>query len=674
MSDKLTWSDDNRAYLIKAAAWLRLLLEGQVQKGLDNQNQVARKAEEMAVIESRMQEPPALIELSNRLQLSRFERDMLLLCVAMELDTRIPALCGRAQDDPNRPYPTFALAMVLFDDPTWDALSPERPLRYFRLIEINQPATQPLLTSAVRADERIANYVKGLSYFDDRLACFMVPCGLENSQVTLPPSHQKLVQAIKHHWHQAWNRGSMTPIIQLVGVDAPTKLQVASHVASEIGSQLYRIPVEMLPSHAVELETLARLWKRESTLSQLALYLDAQEIDGETPLGGQLQFLNRFLVDCDGIVFLSVRETLASLNRADRIVDVEKPTPAEQQAAWTTALGHTASNIPGLLSSQFNLDLITIQQLARSALDEAAGDRYDLPRRLWDVCRLSVRPRLDTLAQRLDARATWDDLVLPDEEMSILHQLAEQVGQRSTVYEQWGFARTMNRGLGINALFSGESGTGKTMAAEVIANALHLNLYRIDLSAVVSKYIGETEKNLRRLFDVAENGGAILFFDEADALFGKRSEVKDSHDRYANIEINYLLQRMEAYKGLAILATNMKSALDAAFTRRLRFMINFPFPGPIERKCMWQKAFPADTPTDELDYDRLARLNLNGGNIRNITLNAAFLGAAQVGKKSVSMPLIFAAARMELHKLERPFRESDLYWETDSAMREEVSV
>src|SRR5437764_12137948 len=183
----------------------------------------------------------------------------------------------------------------------------------------------------------------------------------------------------------------------------------------------------------------------------------------------------------------------------------------------------------------------------------------------------------------------------------------------------------MNRRLGISARFAGESATGKTMAAEVIANALHLNLYRIDLSAVVSKYIGETEKNLRRLFDAAEDGGAILFFDEADALFGKRSEVKDSHDRYANIEINYLLQRMEAYRGLAILATNQKSALDTAFTRRLRFAITFPHPGPTERKAIWQKAFPSWPP--ELDVDRLARLNLTGGSITNVAMNAAFLAA-----------------------------------------------
>jgi SpoVK/Ycf46/Vps4 family AAA+-type ATPase len=218
----------------------------------------------------------------------------------------------------------------------------------------------------------------------------------------------------------------------------------------------------------------------------------------------------------------------------------------------------------------------------------------------------------------------------------------------------------MNRGFGISALFAGESGTGKTMAAEVIANHLRLHLYRIDLSAVVSKYIGETEKNLRRVFDAAESGGAILFFDEADALFGKRSEVRDSHDRYANIEINYLLQRMEAYRGLAILATNMRGALDGAFMRRLRFVITFPFPGLAQRMAIWRNAWPPETPVGELDYDHLARLGLTGGSIANIALNAAFT-AADAGSP-VTMAHVLDAARTEFQKLERPINETDFRW------------
>jgi SpoVK/Ycf46/Vps4 family AAA+-type ATPase len=241
--------------------------------------------------------------------------------------------------------------------------------------------------------------------------------------------------------------------------------------------------------------------------------------------------------------------------------------------------------------------------------------------------------------------------------MALIRRIAGQVRTRHRVYDQWGFSEKMNRGFGISALFSGESGTGKTMAAEVIANDLRLNLYRIDLSAVVSKYIGETEKNLRKLFDAAEQGGAILFFDEADALFGKRSEVKDSHDRYANIEINYLLQRMEAFSGLAILATNMKSALDPAFMRRLRFIVDLPFPGVRERQLIWEKALPPGVPKQDLDYARLARLNISGGNIHSIALNAAFAAAGD--GQTVTMPILLAAARAEMRKLEKPIHESE---------------
>jgi SpoVK/Ycf46/Vps4 family AAA+-type ATPase len=244
--------------------------------------------------------------------------------------------------------------------------------------------------------------------------------------------------------------------------------------------------------------------------------------------------------------------------------------------------------------------------------------------------------------------------------MALLRQIADQVPQRTTVYEDWGFGRQMNRGLGISTLFAGDSGTGKTMAAEIVANHLRLDLYRIDLSAVVSKYIGETEKNLRRLFDAAEEGGAILFFDEADALFGKRSEVKDSHDRYANIEVNYLLQRMESYQGLAIMATNARKALDGAFVRRLRFIVSFPFPGIADRRLMWEKALPPETPVGPLDVDRLSRLNLTGGSISNVALNAAFLSARSGGP--VTMESVLEAARAEFRKLEKPVDEAGFRW------------
>lgn len=630
-------------------------------KTVPTDEQIAEHARQMSEAETQNDSLPALVMLGQRLDMTRFEQETLLLCIAMELDTRIASLCARAQDDANKPYPTFALALALFDEPSWDIVSPERPLRYWRLIEINQSASQPLTVSPLRADERIVNYVKGLNYLDDRLAALVGPLAIADSSADVPPSQQRIVEQIVRTWHASQQSTTAThgmlPVIQLPGADVASKQAIASHAAAALGRHLYRVPIELLPAQTADIELFARLWQRESLLLPLALYLDMQDIDSTSANDGQAALVSRFLARSDGIFFLGVREMWPRAGRASVSFDVEKPTTEEQVSAWTTALGANADDLPGMLTAQFNLNLATIQHIAASELSESANQQVPLSERLWDACLLSARPSLDTLAQRLALKVTWDDLVLPEEETNILHQIAAQVQQRNTVYEQWGFADKMNRGLGINALFAGVSGTGKTRAAEVIANSLRLNLYRIDLSAVVSKYIGETEKNLRRLFDAAEDGGAILFFDEADALFGKRSEVKDSHDRYANIEINYLLQRMEAYRGLAILATNMRSALDTAFLRRLRFVVTFPFPGVAERKRIWQKVFPPDVPLDTLDFDRLARLELTGGSIHNVALNAAFM-AAHTGS-NVTMALILSAARAEFRKLERPINEAD---------------
>lgn len=586
--------------------------------------------------------PPALIILSQRLALTGFEEQILLLCAAMEFDTRIAGLCAQAQNDRSRDNPTFALALALFDDPAWEALSPDRPLRYWRLIEINQPGAQPLTTSALRGDERVVNYLKGLNSLDDRLATMLVPVRTEATH--LPPSQQEQAQAIILRLRNAIHT---LPVVHLLGTDTDSKRAVATHVSRKLHLNLHRLPLDLLPPALPEMETFARLYERESKLLPLALYLDAQDAEKELPL------INRLLSKIEGPIFLDTREPWPQLGRDVLSLDITKPTSVEQENAWKQVLGEEAGNMPALLAGQFNLNLHDIHQIANVV--DAQKPEID---QVWEACVIASRPRLDTLAQRLELKIqTWDDLVLPEPEKKLLRQIMDQVTQRQVVYQQWGFSRKLNRGLGINALFAGESGTGKTLAAEVIARELKLNLYRIDLSQVVSKYIGETEKNLRKLFDAAEDGGTILFFDEADALFGKRSEVKDSHDRYANIEINYLLQRMEAYHGLAILATNRKSALDTAFMRRLRFIVNFPFPSIPERKRIWERAFPIETVRDSLDYERLARLSLTGGSIQNIAINAAFLAAG--AGSPVTMPLILEAARTEFRKLDKPINEAE---------------
>lgn len=652
-----SWMPNNQEYLANVLAWLRWRLYQFAQLP---DTEIA-KVTEKPMAEG-MNLSPALLLLSQKLGLSHFEQEILLLCVAMELDPGMAHLFAKAQDNSHQPYPTFALALSLFDEPAWDALSWERPLRYWRLIEIHQSGVQPLTTSGLRIDERILNYIKGLNCLDDRLVSLLMPLETEKWDVELPPSQHTVVETVIQQLRQTYKSQSL-PVIQLVGADSLSKQVIAQQVAAQLERYIYRLPVELLPAQASELETVARLWHRESLLLPLALYLDAQEIDSKPNTEGQALPLHRFLARSGGLLFLNTREVRQNLGLQTIVVDVDKPTPFEQQAAWREALGAGADSSPQLLATQFNLNLVTIEQIAQQVQNDVKTQDVEtlhttsLQEKLWSACLARTRPQLDSLAQRLDPKATWDNIVLPAEEINLLHQIADQIRRRSIVYQDWGFYKRMNRGMGIIALFAGESGTGKTMAAEVIANDLHLNLYRIDLSAVVDKYIGETEKNLRRLFDAAEDGGAILFFDEADALFGKRSEVKDSHDRYANIEVNYLLQRMEAYRGLAILATNLKGSLDHAFMRRLRFIVNFPFPGVAERQVMWQKVFPPEMPREGLDFNRLARLNLTGGSIHNIALNAAFLaaGAGEV----VTMPLVLAAARTEFRKLDRPVNEAD---------------
>jgi predicted nucleic acid-binding protein len=591
--------------------------------------------------------------------LSDFERDILLLCAAMELDPALPQLCAQVRENQGRPYPTFALALVLLDDPGWDALAATRPLRYLRLLEINQPGATPLTASALRVDEHILNHIKGLLLLDDRLLALGFPV---TAEALLSAGQAVVVESVLQRIR---GYGGVQPAVQLAG-DGDSALAVAAHVCAGLNHQLFRIEAAALPAQAGELETLLRLWQRESRLLRLALYLD---LDAAEPAAPETLAAQRLLEKQPGLVFVGVRQTPLSLRIPGFVVEVERPAAVEQHAAWSELLAPLlgesgADRAARRLASQFDLNLGQIEDAVQKVQGEGTASA-ELSRRLWDRCRELTRPRLDALAQRLEPKAGWDDLVVPEEAGHILQQIASQVQERHRVYGEWGFGLKMNRGFGIAVLFAGDSGTGKTMAAEVIARELRLNLYRIDLSAVVSKYIGETEKNLRRLFDAAEQGGAILFFDEADALFGKRSEVKDSHDRYANIEINYLLQRMESFRGLAILASNMKSALDPAFLRRLRFVVDFPFPGTRERKRIWENAFPrpdrmagsAGAPLDGLNYDQLAKLNLSGGNIHNIAINAAFL-AAQHGSK-VTMPLVLQAAGNELRKLDRPVSEAD---------------
>jgi hypothetical protein len=365
--------------------------------------------------------------------------------------------------------------------------------------------------------------------------------------------------------------------------------------------------------------------------------------------------LDFLLERASGPLILREREPRRITMRPAAVIDAPHPTAAEQLEVWRDSLGDPSPEPNATLAAaaaQFSLSPLAIRAIAAEARRRAtASPPADLGEAVWELCRRRLRTALDGLAERIESRLGWSDLVLPAQQMETLRLIAAQLRQRNTVHDRWGFAEKSRRGLGLSALFHGPSGTGKTMTAEVLAGALKLDLYHIDLSRVVSKYIGETEANLRRVFDAAEENGAILLFDEADSLFGARNEVKNSLDRYANVEVSYLLQRMEAYRGLAILTTNMRGALDAAFRRRIRFTVPFPFPDAPQRAQIWRQIFPPAAPTEGLDPLRLARLRLAGGNIRNVALNAAFL-AAEAGQP-VRMGHLRRAAEAEFAKLDR---------------------
>ncbi|HWK89972.1 MAG TPA: ATP-binding protein, partial [Longimicrobium sp.] len=569
--------------------------------------------------------------------------DVVLLCAGVELDAGFDAAV-RAASGGGRP--TFALALAALPGPHWSALTPGSPLRYWRLVEPG--AGDSLASSPLRVDERVAHYLAGVDGVDERLHGIAAP--LEASAV-LPPSHQRAAERLEALWT---GHTVPAPLPFLSGDERAGKRGVAAAAAAALGLAAFRARAADVPAAAAERETLARLWEREAVLSGTVLLLEVEDGDGPEAQRAAVAFAERLRAPAA----VSAREPLATTLRPAVRVPVDRPPPDEQRALWRGVLGERAASLNGALDplvAQFRLG---VREIAQAAAEGLPGDGEALGRRLWAACRAQARPRLDELAQHIDPAARWDDLVLPPEQARTLHQVADQVRHRTRVYETWGFGRGGARGLGVSALFAGPSGTGKTLAAEVVAAELELDLYRIDLSQVVSKYVGETEKNLRRVFDAAEEGGAVLLFDEADALFGKRSQVKDAHDRYANIEVSYLLQRMETYRGLAVLTTNLKDSLDEAFLRRLRFVVTFPFPDAAQREEIWRRAFPAAAPLQDVDPRKLARLSVTGGNIRNIALGAAFLAAGE--DAPLRMDHLLAAARSELAKMERPVSAGEI--------------
>ncbi|MFI0408204.1 ATP-binding protein [Actinomadura sp. 3N508] len=547
-------------------------------------------------------------------RLSPFERDLLLWCAGAELDGRFSP-------------PTAGTALAALDAGHWDALAPGAPLRHWRLIDI---APGPgLIDRPLRIDERILYHLLGVTCVDTWLDGVL---RIEpDAAGTVTQAQAEVAAGIAAALAGAVPR----QVVLLDGADAETRERVAAHVASALGRVPAVISADRLPAPGPESVAVARLVEREVALLGALPFLAVSEASPAA---------RSFVADLGCPVLVGVPPAAPAEFRGAVRWTVPSPGAADRRELWRL-LGQEDEAAQAAVSFRFEVGEI-------EAIAQAVNGQG-----LHRTCRLHARSALGGLAERIEPRAGWDDLVLPGLELETLHDVARQVRNRARVYEEWGMAGPSHHGLGVTALFTGESGTGKSLAAEVLAADLDLDLYRIDLAAVVSKYIGETEKNLKRVFDIADAGGAVLLFDEADALFGRRSEVRDSHDRYANVEISYLLQRMDAYRGLAVLTTNLKNALDRAFLRRLRFVVHFPFPDAAARERIWRLMFPPKVPCDGLDWPRLARLQVPGGHIRTIALGAAFRAAAE--ETPVTMAHVLAAARREYAKLEKPLTDAE---------------
>ncbi|GAA4191187.1 ATP-binding protein [Microbacterium oryzae] len=633
-----TWADDNRRYTAAAFRRVRGFL---VDEFGSRDDEIDRELDEL---EERMSSAPALTTLEAAFGLSPFERDVLLLCAGVELDEGVRIALAEGDERRSVPAPTFALALAKLPHAHWSALTPAAPLRRWDLVEV--AAGRRLTEAPLHVGERVLHYLAGIHYLDDAIG-MRAP----TADVALSDSRIEMARAAAEPLADA--SPAAQPVVQLVVQHLALGEAVAAELAASVGLAAGVLPASDLPIIPADLRDVARSVEREAVLAAVLPVVLVDESDADVAA--------RLADEITGPVVIVTR-TPVTLRRSDLRVVVPASNSEERLQTWATALGSAADDLPDEV--QRAADLLDLDPLAiRAAASEFAAvsgddDAAAAANRFWTLARDRARPRLGRLAERISRNATWDDLVLPDEQKQTLRDIAEQARWRGLVHREWGLGRDTGEGMGISALFAGPSGTGKTMAASVIATELGLDLYRVDLSQVVSKYIGETEKHLAEIFRGTEGAGCVLLFDEADALFGRRSEVRDSHDRYANLEVSYLLQRMEAYEGLAILTTNMRSALDPAFLRRLRFVVAFTLPDEPSRAEIWRKVYPEMVPREDLDPQLLAQLAIPGGNIRTIALNAAFHAAARGG--DVTMADILRATRAEFVKLERALPEAQV--------------
>lgn len=609
--------------------------------------------------------------LVERFQLHPFERDVVLLCLAPALDLGYRRLYAYLQEDSGQLYPTVSLMLELICPDVASRVASQRllsqgaPLLRQQMIAATPPPggqAAPTLAYQLRLDERIYRYLLDSDELDPLLRPYVTarPDEVALADTPLTASEQARLSTIA--------TGEAQQCFYLQGAAGIGREKTAVALANLRQQSLLVVDCQRLLTVPVEqLSALVRRIVREATLQNGILYWADFDAMLETKMAQQCTLVLEAVATADLVIFGGERDwqpTPRQLSCSYYPIRLHLPTASEREQLWRQSLNGSAAQGEidiTAVATQFRL---TGQQIASAATMARTLARWRNPQEarvetadLFTASRRHSNQNLAVLAQQIQPHYRWNDIVLPAEQTAQLRQLLAQVKHRAVVFEEWGFEQRLALGRGVTALFTGQPGTGKTMAADILAGELDLDLYKIDLASVVSKYIGETEKNLAQIFDEAESSNAILFFDEADALFGKRTEVKDSHDRYANLEISYLLQKMDEYEGIVILATNFRENLDDAFVRRIRFIVEFPLPSAIDRRRIWEGIWPSrNLLAADVDLSLLAeQLDVSGGVIRNIGLAAAFLAAAEVPATTppIQKRHLMAAAIAEYRKIGR---------------------
>ncbi|WP_053374609.1 AAA family ATPase [Paenibacillus sp. FJAT-27812] len=614
--------------------------------------------------------------LSWRLGLSAWERRCVLLCLAAELDSRYESWFGYLNDDVTLRMPTAELALRLLGD-SEEEISFARPMlagystlgRFvLRSDKAAAASERSSLKLPLRLDSRIISYLLETESLDSRIAAI---CKLYDTDE--PARHLEfdleLQESLRHavRLERARDVKGILPFIQLCGASGSGKKLHARHLAAAHEQPLLLVKLDRLTRDGDAAEEQLKHIVREALLLGAMLCFDEGDSEAVTAEGWPQQ-QERIRAAMNSYAELSRLPAVLWLTRMER-------RPSQLPLPQAAALINQDIRIPPaevrLLLWQRCSDERADQELLKRVADKyafTAGQIAGMSKQAERLARRNnrvaptledyasasrsqVQHRLSELAEKQKLIRQWEDLVLPDEPLELLKDACSRHKYSETVFNRWGFGQKLPYGRGLSMLFAGPPGTGKTMAAEVVAGELGLELYRIDLSRVVSKYIGETEKNLRELFAEAENSGAILFFDEGDSLFGKRTEVKDSNDRFANMEAAYLLQRIETFDGVSILATNLLQNMDEAFLRRMQVIVKFPFPDAAQREQIFRSLLPKEAPLDpDLDLPFLAsRVDASGGHIKNIVLSAAFMAASE--QAPISMRHMVKATRQELHKM-----------------------